>query len=252
MAYSEPTGLREVPVDWAPLEKAFENNAPEVRSYLHLTTGVVLRVVDGIADPGTHATIAQSSAYLRVEPVNSREQYRWMERFIPMVEDERLAERLFDAIDGQGAFRRFKDVLTEWPVERERWLAFRSERLRVFMEAWLAGHGLTPARRELTPPPSGRELVDCEPPITQAALMSSHPRRSRDELLESLDDALMALGSPRDLETVLAFAEFLKARNTATTAQERPPPASISTYVRRRALDVTPSPSSLPSSSSSS
>ncbi len=250
MAYAEPAGLREVPVDWAPLEKAFENNAPEVRSYLHLTTGNVLRVIAGVADPETHATIAQSSAYLRVGPVNSREQYTWMERFIPMVEDERLVDRLFDAIDGQGAFRRFKDVLTEWPAERERWLAFRSERLRVFMEAWLAGNGITPVARELTPPPARREVIEYEPPVTQAALTNSRPHRSRDELLKSLDAAAQALGSPRDLETVLAFAEFVRAKNATGTARQRPARASTSAYIRRRALEVTPSPSSLPSSSS--
>ena len=38
----------EVAVDWEALEDAFENNAPEVHSYLHLSTGEVLRVVDGI------------------------------------------------------------------------------------------------------------------------------------------------------------------------------------------------------------
>src|SRR3954464_9922473 len=35
--------LRSVPVDWEALEDAFENNAPEVHSYLHLLTGEVFR-----------------------------------------------------------------------------------------------------------------------------------------------------------------------------------------------------------------
>ncbi len=39
--------LRDVPIDWEALEDAFENNAPEVHSYLHLGSGEVLRVVDG-------------------------------------------------------------------------------------------------------------------------------------------------------------------------------------------------------------
>ena len=82
--------LRDVPVDWEALEDAFENNAPEVHSYLHLTTGEVLRVVDGVADPQMHARIASDANYLRIDPVSSREQYRWMERFIPMVEDPDL------------------------------------------------------------------------------------------------------------------------------------------------------------------
>src|SRR5688572_30614036 len=96
--------LRDVPVDWEALEDAFENNAPEVHSYLHVDTGEVLRVVDGIADPEMHARIASDANYMRVDPVSSREQYRWMERFIPMVEDPELRERLTRAIDGKGAF----------------------------------------------------------------------------------------------------------------------------------------------------
>ena len=129
---------RDVPVDWEALEDAFENNAPEVHSYLQLSTGEVLRVVDGIADPEMHARIASDPNYMRIEPVSSREQYRWMERFIPMVTDAQIQARLTTAIDGKGAFRRFKDVLMSFATERERWFAFRSERLRVFMEAWLS------------------------------------------------------------------------------------------------------------------
>src|ERR1700749_4244172 len=99
--------VRDVPVDWEALEDAFENNAPEVHSYLHLSTGEVLRVVDGVADPQMHVRIASDGNYLRIDPVSSREQYRWMERFIPMVEDDDLRGKLGQAIDGKGAFRRF-------------------------------------------------------------------------------------------------------------------------------------------------
>ncbi len=130
--------LKEVPVDWEALEDAFENNAPEVHSYLHLTTGEVLRVVDGVADPQMHVRIASDGNYLRIDPVSSREQYRWMERFIPMVDEGELRTKLTQAIDGKGAFRRFKDVLMSFAPEREQWFTFRSERLRTFMEAWLA------------------------------------------------------------------------------------------------------------------
>src|SRR5262245_16459959 len=77
--------VRDIPIDWEALEDAFENNAPEVHSYLHMVTGDVLRVVDGVADPQMHARIAADPNYLRIDPVSSREQYRWMERYIPMV-----------------------------------------------------------------------------------------------------------------------------------------------------------------------
>jgi hypothetical protein len=212
--------MRDVPVDWEALEDAFENNAPEVHSYLHVVSGEVLRVVDGIADPEMHARIASDPAYLRIEPVSSREQYRWMERFIPMVEDAPLRGQLSQAIDGKGAFRRFKDVLIAYTTERERWFAFRSERLRVFMEAWLAANAMRPVPRptwtaEATSEPQASPGAQ----ITQEALGGRRARTS-DALRKQLDEVLEGIGA-RDLEKVLAFAEFVKARRAARATPAR-------------------------------
>jgi hypothetical protein len=207
--------LRDVPVDWEALEDAFENNAPEVHSYLHLSTGDVLRIVDGIADPQMHARIAADAQHLRIDPVSSREQYRWMERFIPMLDDGELKNRLTQAIDGKGAFRRFKDVLMSFAPERERWFAFRSERLRIFMEAWLEAHALRAAPRPVRLPELAMEPV-AEPP-THEAKSAERRQRSAEALRRSLRELTDALG-PRDLETVVAFAEFLRARRSARLA----------------------------------
>jgi hypothetical protein len=203
---------REVPIDWEALEDAFENNAPEVHSYLHLSTGEVLRVVDGIADPEMHQRIASDASYMRIEPVSSREQYRWMERFIPMVEDKPLSDLLTQAIDGKGAFRRFKDVLMSHGAERERWFAFRSERLRVFMEAWLAAHALKPTPRVVWPTDPPKEGREKESGVTQEA--TARRTRSIDTLRKQLHDLIEALNA-RDLDKVIAFAEFVKARRAA-------------------------------------
>jgi len=214
------TPLRDVPVDWEALEDAFENNAPEVHSYLHLVTGEVLRVVDGIADPEMHARIASDGSYMRVDPVSSREQYRWMERFIPMVDDAELRERLTQAIDGKGAFRRFKDVLMSYGPERERWFAFRSERLRVFMEAWLSAHGLSPvARAPAVAKPADEAEASNEPPITQEQL-TGRRTRSAESIRKQLTEVAESLGS-RDLDKVLTFAEFVKARRSARSYTQR-------------------------------
>jgi hypothetical protein len=225
---------RDIPIDWEALEDAFENNAPEVHSYLHLGTGDVLRVVDGVADPQMHARIAADANYLRIDPVSSREQYRWMERYIPMVEDPDLQAKLNQAIDGKGAFRRFKDVLMSYGPERERWFAFRSERLRIFMEAWLSAHALNPVARPIwvpevparhEPPPAG-EL----PPLQQQqASPREEPREARrgksvETLRKNLRDIADALG-PRDLDTLTAFAEFLKARRAVRSFAHHYPEA---------------------------
>ena len=200
--------LRDIPVDWEALEDAFENNAPEVHSYLHLVSGEVLRVVDGIADPEMHSRIASDTTYMRIEPVSSREQYRWMERFIPMVEEGELRDQLTSAIDGKGAFRRFKDVLMTYGTERERWFAFRSERLRVFMEAWLTAHGLAPTARPVWP-------ADAPPePVVAQEVLVARRKSSAEALRKQLRELADTLGA-RDLEKVTAFAEFVKARRAA-------------------------------------
>ncbi len=211
--------LRDIPVDWEALEDAFENNAPEVHSYLHSRTGEVLRVVDGIADPEMHARIASDLSYLRIDPVSSREQYRWMERFIPMVDDTEVRERLTQAIDGKGAFRRFKDVLMSFSADRERWFAFRSERLRVFMEAWLSAHALRPIARAQWKP-EHVPVADDAPPITQDQL-TGRRARSAETLRAQLADVVAVLGV-RDLDKVLTFAEFVKVRRSARSYTQRP------------------------------
>jgi len=210
----EPEGpLRDIPVDWEALEDAFENNAPEVHSYLQLATGEVIRVVDGVADPQMHARIAADIGYLRVDPVSSREQYRWMERFIPMVENLELRGRLNQAIDGKGAFRRFKDALMAHAEERERWFAYRSERLKTFMDAWLTAHNLhaiprpawTPGPGEALPPAPGEE-AGSPPSVTR-----DPKRRTADSLRRHLREAGEALGT-RELDVLCQFADFLRAR----------------------------------------
>jgi hypothetical protein len=237
---------RDIPIDWEALEDAFENNAPEVHSYLHLVTGEVLRVVDGVADPQMHARIAADTNYLRIDPVSSREQYRWMERYIPMVEDPELQSKLGQAIDGKGAFRRFKDVLMSYGPERERWFAFRSERLRIFMEAWLNAHALTPVARPVwvpsEPPPRVEGQTEAAIPLPREREEAPpQPREARrgksvETLRKNLRDIADALG-PRDLDTLTAFAEFLKARRAARSfahhyegshvhSEEEPAPAS--------------------------
>ena len=219
--------ITDVPVAWEALEDAFENNAPEVHSYLHFDTGEVIRIVDGVADPTMHTRIMNDSRYLRIDPVSSREQYRWMERFIATVEDDELRRRLNIAIDGKGAFRRFKDALMSHPVDRERWFAFRSERLRACMESWLAAHGIKAVERPTWHVPSAEEVtVEAEAPAEpRASNRPSRPAASAEDVdrrrLHELVDALPS----KDVETASAFLEFLGRHGRASKPRASKPPA---------------------------
>ena len=161
-------------------------------------------------------------------------------------------QKLTQAIDGKGAFRRFKDVLMSYGPDRERWFTFRGERLRTFMEAWLTAHAIAPVARPVwadVPAPPESEA----PPESSedGAPKSQGGRRARsaDTLRQQLKDVAETLG-PRDLDLVTTFAEFLKEMCirdsamtfpfstlmsilvTSATRRSRSEPAAVSTAMR--------------------
>jgi hypothetical protein len=61
----------------------------------------------------------------------------------PLIPDKvYLIELLSVAIRGKGAFRRFKDVLLDYPEARERWFAFKNEQMRQRALSWLASEDI--------------------------------------------------------------------------------------------------------------
>ncbi|MEZ4402531.1 MAG: UPF0158 family protein [Kofleriaceae bacterium] len=200
---------RVLELDWDGLEIAVERNATDTESFLDLTTGKVLTIAAGEVEAPLRRQQVQDAprAYLRVEPASSREQYRWMEKFVGSVVDESLRERLIMSIDGKGAFRRFKDVLLGFPAERERWFSYRAELLHWHIHNWLASHHISGS----APPPWGDVRPPPELPLVEGKPIShgTEPpgealRRRARELIESIP----AL----DLASAIAFLEFLKAR----------------------------------------
>ena len=120
---------------------AMENSSYEVEYYLDLGTGEILFVSEDMDDVETVKMKNQIEEVLgRYEPIpksESFEGYRDMQAFIATVEDEHLTELLEVAINGKGAFRRFKDVLLNYPTEREKWFEFRDSRMEERALEWL-------------------------------------------------------------------------------------------------------------------
>ncbi len=142
---------KQVPVNWNDLETALTTNPGEWTCYFDVRTGQVQMVpVDRLGDdedgPSEDEIDAglEAGHLIHVEPLGSRVEYAWMAEFVATVADARLRERLEIALDGRGAFRRFKNALLNSPAERERWFAFRDERLRAAAREWLADHHVEP------------------------------------------------------------------------------------------------------------
>jgi hypothetical protein len=219
--------MKKIPIHWDDLESAFERNAPDTESFLDIALGQVISLQAGDPEaPSLKAKVAHNiSNYVRVDPASSREQYRWMERFVGSVTDLQLRERLVMAIDGKGAFRRFKDVLLAYPAERERWFTYRADLLHWHMHNWLIEREIEPT----APPPWG----DAKPPpdLGEApAVPIPHGTEAPGEALRrqarELIDSLAAI----ELPSAIAFLEFLGSRGSRAAPDkpvEKQPPARV-------------------------
>ena len=83
--------------------------------------------------------------YICIPERPSYEGYNLMVEFAEKVEEELLREKLYIALDGKGAFRRFKNVIADYPDYREKWFKFRDERLNKKVIEWLSSIGIEPA-----------------------------------------------------------------------------------------------------------
>jgi hypothetical protein len=200
-----------ITVNWSDLEIAFERNSPDQESFLDLENGDLLSIVEGEPDAAARRARVASNPerYLRIDPASSREQYRWMERFVSSVSDQPLRERLLIAIDGKGAFRRFKDVLLAFPAERERWFAYRSELLHFHIQTWLDHMRIEVANA----PPWGHVAQPAEPAEIPRVVPSGEApgeilRRQARDLLDEIPAA--------ELPPALAFLEFLRDRGPSS------------------------------------
>jgi hypothetical protein len=200
-----------ITINWSDLEIAFERNSPEQESFLDLENGDLLSIAEGEPDAAARRAKVSNNPdrYLRIDPASSREQYRWMERFVGAVQDLPLRERLLVAIDGKGAFRRFKDVLLAFPAERERWFAYRSELLHLHIQTWLDHLHI----EAINPPPWGRVVARAETPEVAHVMPAGESpgeilRRQARELIDEIPAA--------EMPTAIVFLEFLRERGATS------------------------------------
>jgi hypothetical protein len=127
---------------------AFEDASLENRHYLDLETGEIIFISELTMDNEEIEEIEEKldeefgKRYIAIPKIDPSEGYEDMEDFIETVRDENLKEKLYIAIDGRGAFRRFKNVLLNYPEERERWFKFKDARVKERVKEWLEAKGI--------------------------------------------------------------------------------------------------------------
>ncbi len=99
-----------------------------------------------IAEAAEKILSDEKNRFLPIPKRESREGFEVMVSFTGTVEDKELKERLSAAVDGKGAFRRFRNVLNQHHDELERWYKFKDDWLRDEAIQWLLDHGIEPVQ----------------------------------------------------------------------------------------------------------
>jgi predicted nucleotidyltransferase len=122
-------------IDLSTLGEALEDNTYEHKWFLDRTSGEVLLMTEEELDDDGEV---EDPNLIYIDPMGSDESYRDMADFSAGVRDPRARDRLLRAIEGRGAFRRFKDTLYDFPDLSKAWFAYREECLKGRAIEWLA------------------------------------------------------------------------------------------------------------------
>lgn len=137
--------LRPVPVDLEELSGLLEGDPAWGGGRIDLDTGECRPATVGTEESWDEEEPEGTERWLHVPCAGSRDAYRDMEDFVTTLDDQDLARFLGIAIQGPGAFRRFKGMLATSPAQLQRYWLFSAERRYGRARAWLADQGCRPA-----------------------------------------------------------------------------------------------------------
>jgi hypothetical protein len=150
--------MKKEEVDHEALIAAVETELPNIEHFLDLRTGQVVTVVaasesaqsdteelDEIAADNrrlARRVRAEPERYERVPSIAPEAGFRWMQEFAASIADRDLREKIQKALRdcSDDCFQAFRRSMAHVPEdERERWFAFRNEKIEEFIDAWLEG-----------------------------------------------------------------------------------------------------------------
>lgn len=95
--------------------------------------------------------IHHEERYVRIPERRSAGVFQAMQGFTAALENPELRLQLEEITDGKGAFRRFKDILEDYPKERKQWYGYSAAKAREEIMQWLAAAGIHTGEGESPP-----------------------------------------------------------------------------------------------------
>lgn len=121
---------------------AFEDQGSDLQHFLDIQTGEVLSVFEDMPEEGPESLDPDPDRYLLIEPVPSWMGYEIRRDFVDTLAEGKVRLELARALQQRHPFRRFKDVLLNYPEVREDWFRFHEQAFMKIIQTWLDDHGV--------------------------------------------------------------------------------------------------------------
>lgn len=138
--------MSRVVIDAEDLIMALEYHGMALSHFLDLQTGEVLYLTDeDYMDPDKELQEKideEPDRYRVIDPLPSHVGWQVMSDFVESLRPGKIQEELARAIEGRKPFRRFKDVLFDYPDTRDAWFEFEKKAFEQLAEDWLKEQGI--------------------------------------------------------------------------------------------------------------
>jgi hypothetical protein len=136
-----------------------ESQSDEFTAYLHRPTGRVTLISEEALHAAEHGLVGDDAGVVDEELADARaiaaggddylplpgrfdiDEYRMMERFALAIEEPSVQTQVLVALNGKGAFRRFKDAVRQLRLA-EAWYAWRDRGYEEVARAWAEANGV--------------------------------------------------------------------------------------------------------------
>jgi len=122
---------------------AFEDHGSSLQHFFDRQTGEVLSLfADTMEEADIGGPEADPDRYLLIEAVPSSVGYEVMSDFVDTLPEGKILWELQRALQQRHPFRRFKDVLLDYPAVREDWFRFHEQAFMKIIQEWLDDYGV--------------------------------------------------------------------------------------------------------------
>jgi len=145
-------------IDGDELTLALESYHDEIQYVLDCETGEVIPMpANGSEFPieeDLKELIDQNlgTRFIGIEPLASHESWQVMNDFIEQLPSGDVTRRLIRALEGKSPFRRFKDVLLNYPTVRDEWFKFHEDALFQLAREWLKDNSIDATLKRIQRP----------------------------------------------------------------------------------------------------